>query len=84
MDDDVNKLFYAMIAGDVSGQESKIQIHAPAHKKQTYFDAAIAAKKFHQVINDSNSSYEDVQFALKNRVSAALNFENMFGVKWPL
>jgi hypothetical protein len=85
MDDlDVNKLFYAMIAGDVSGQDSNVQMQAPAHKRQAYFAAAKATRQFHQIINDPKSSYETIQNALKSRSSATINFENAFGLKWPL
>lgn len=85
MDDkDMNKLFYTMIAADVSGDRSQVQLHAPEHKRNAYREATAATRNFHHVVNDPNSSYETIQTALKSRISAAINFQNAFGMKWPL
>lgn len=81
---DVNDLLHTMIADDITGQRSNVQLHAPDHKRQAYLNAAEATKQFHQVVNSPRVSYDDVQSALKKRISAATNFENTFGVKWPL
>ena len=83
MDEDMH-MFYSMIAGDVSGASTNTRLQASPDREAAYSHAVRSSRDFHAVVNDSNASYDAVLSALKVKTSAAINFENLFGVKWPL
>lgn len=77
-------MFYSMIAGDVSGASTNTRLQASPDREAAYSHAVRSSRDFHTVVNDPGASYEAILSALQTKTSAAVRFENLFGVKWPL
>jgi hypothetical protein len=80
----VKDLLYAKIAQDFSGEPKSIGMHTTPERSTAYQTALQASVDFNALVNDPSSNPDDVISALKRRSTAANDFWDNFGIKWPL
>lgn len=80
----IGKLFQFAAASFVLGRPTKIKIRGSMHETEVAKKALLAAKKFHDTLQEPNSTAEQITQLLSAKRLASDEFLAVFGISFPL
>jgi hypothetical protein len=78
------KLLLASIGSWLVGKAVNTSIRGTVDEVESVKKAMIATKILHEELRRPGASVESVVSKMKDKNSAAQDFENLFGIPWPL
>jgi hypothetical protein len=79
-----NQLFENVATWLKDGSTNDLQFNGTQQQIQTLKEAMLASKKFHNKLSNPDATLASVSESLKLKHDAAIKFQKLFGIEWPL
>lgn len=79
-----DKILSTVISSWLLGKPTNMKVHGSQEEIDALMAALLASKNFQDELNKPDASVEAVIAKLGAKHVSASNFENVFGVSWPL
>jgi hypothetical protein len=80
----LQKIFFASLASWLSGRKLKVRLRGSRQEIDAVAAALLASKRFQEELSRPEASVASVMQKLKMKQLTAAQFEQVFGIPWPL
>ena len=80
----LEKIFSTIIVSDLLGRTVDVKIRAEKKESSALVEAVTATRKFHEELDSPTATLQSIMTRLGEKHIAAVKFENVVGVRWPL